>query len=190
MNPIRALQMLSAAELALRRIDPPAPPDPGEVRLKVRFVGINHIDVFGLRPGDTPELTYKISAAELICCNDCYPMESNDEKSWRWLGPRARSRLGVSCPLPGNYSFTVNAIGSTASDRLAKCRVVVEGREVRTLTAGLPDGTIQFFAYLDPSDYQGYLEIDLVIEGFRPPAGSDSRTLRLCIDSIEVSPWR
>jgi NADPH:quinone reductase-like Zn-dependent oxidoreductase len=49
MTQIRALQMLSEKDLALRQIDPPPPPGPGEVRLRVRFVGINHIDVFGLR---------------------------------------------------------------------------------------------------------------------------------------------
>jgi len=49
MSQIRALQMLSDKELALRQIDPPPPPGPGEAQLRIRFVGINHIDVFGLR---------------------------------------------------------------------------------------------------------------------------------------------
>jgi NADPH:quinone reductase-like Zn-dependent oxidoreductase len=49
MTQIRALQMLSDKELELRQIDPPPPPGPGEVQLRIRFVGINHIDVFGLR---------------------------------------------------------------------------------------------------------------------------------------------
>jgi NADPH:quinone reductase-like Zn-dependent oxidoreductase len=49
MSQIRALQMWSDKELALRLIDPPPPPGPGEVRLRIRYVGINHIDVFGLR---------------------------------------------------------------------------------------------------------------------------------------------
>jgi alcohol dehydrogenase len=49
MSQIRALQMLSDKELALRLIDPPPPPGPGEVQLRIRYVGINHIDVFGLR---------------------------------------------------------------------------------------------------------------------------------------------
>ena len=49
MSQIRALQMLSDKELALREIDPPPSPGPGEVQLRIRYVGINHIDVFGLR---------------------------------------------------------------------------------------------------------------------------------------------
>jgi len=49
MTQMRALQMLSDKELALRQIDPPPPPGPGEARLRIRVVGINHIDVFGLR---------------------------------------------------------------------------------------------------------------------------------------------
>jgi hypothetical protein len=54
---------------------------------------------------------------------------------------------------------------------------------------GLQEGEMQFPAYVDPADYQGYLEIDLINSGSRPPVGDDLRTLRLCIESIAVSPW-
>jgi len=46
---MRALQLLAERELALREIDPPQPPGPGELRLRVRAVALNHIDVWGYR---------------------------------------------------------------------------------------------------------------------------------------------
>ena len=49
MTQMRALQLVSDKELVLNRIDPPPPPGPGEVQLRVLAVGLNHIDVWGLR---------------------------------------------------------------------------------------------------------------------------------------------
>jgi NADPH:quinone reductase-like Zn-dependent oxidoreductase len=46
---MRALQLLADRELAVTRRDPPAPPGPGEVQLRIRVVGLNHIDVWGFR---------------------------------------------------------------------------------------------------------------------------------------------
>ncbi|MGD0433931.1 MAG: zinc-binding dehydrogenase [Acetobacteraceae bacterium] len=68
MNQIRALQMLSDKELALRQLDPPAPPGPGEVQLRVRFVGINHIDVFGLRGMAFAKRLYPLSVGAEAAC--------------------------------------------------------------------------------------------------------------------------
>ncbi len=68
MNQIRALQMLSDTELALRSIDPPPPPGPGEVQLRVRFVGINHIDVFGLRGMAFAKRLYPLSVGAEAAC--------------------------------------------------------------------------------------------------------------------------
>jgi NADPH:quinone reductase-like Zn-dependent oxidoreductase len=49
MQKIRALQLLANRELALvERAAPPAPA-PGEVQLRVRAVGLNHIDLWGFR---------------------------------------------------------------------------------------------------------------------------------------------
>jgi len=49
MTTIRALQLLADRETALvERLAPPSPA-PGEVQLRVRFVGLNHIDVWGFR---------------------------------------------------------------------------------------------------------------------------------------------
>ena len=49
MPTIRALQLLADRELALVQRDPPPPPAPGEVQLRVRVIGLNHIDVWGFR---------------------------------------------------------------------------------------------------------------------------------------------
>ena len=68
MSQIRALQMLSDKELALRQIDPPPPPGPGEVQLRVRFVGINHIDVFGLRGMAFAKRLYPLSVGAEAAC--------------------------------------------------------------------------------------------------------------------------
>jgi NADPH:quinone reductase-like Zn-dependent oxidoreductase len=68
MSQIRALQMLSDTDLALRSIDPPPPPGPGEVQLKVRFVGINHIDVFGLRGMAFATRLYPLSVGAEAAC--------------------------------------------------------------------------------------------------------------------------
>ena len=46
---IRALQLLADRELALVERDAPPLPAPGEVQLRVRAVGLNHIDVWGFR---------------------------------------------------------------------------------------------------------------------------------------------
>ena len=69
MSQIRALQMLSEKDLALRQIDPPPPPGPGEVQLRVRFVGINHIDVFGLRGMAFAKRRYPLSVGAEAACD-------------------------------------------------------------------------------------------------------------------------
>ena len=46
---MRALQLLADRELALSEREAPAPPGRGEVQLRVRYVGLNHIDVWGFR---------------------------------------------------------------------------------------------------------------------------------------------
>jgi NADPH:quinone reductase-like Zn-dependent oxidoreductase len=68
MTQIRALQMLSDKELALRLIDPPPAPPPGEVQLRVRYVGINHIDVFGLRGMAFAKRRYPLSVGAEAAC--------------------------------------------------------------------------------------------------------------------------
>jgi NADPH:quinone reductase-like Zn-dependent oxidoreductase len=46
---INALQLLADRDLAVTRIDPPPPPAEGEAQLRIRVVGLNHIDVWGFR---------------------------------------------------------------------------------------------------------------------------------------------
>ena len=68
MSEYRALRMLSDKELALRELDPPPPPGPGEVQLRVRFVGINHIDVFGLRGMAFAKRVYPLAVGAEAAC--------------------------------------------------------------------------------------------------------------------------
>jgi NADPH:quinone reductase-like Zn-dependent oxidoreductase len=46
---MRALQLLADRELALAERDPPPTPGRGEVQLRVRCIGLNHIDLWGFR---------------------------------------------------------------------------------------------------------------------------------------------
>src|SRR5215212_5843321 len=46
---MRALQLFGDRDLRLTDIDAPPPPAPGEVQIRVRAVGLNHIDVWGFR---------------------------------------------------------------------------------------------------------------------------------------------
>ncbi len=68
MSKIRALQMVSDKELVLHDIDAPSPPGPGEVQLRVRYVGINHIDVFGLRGMAFAKRLYPLSVGAEAAC--------------------------------------------------------------------------------------------------------------------------
>ncbi len=46
---MRAAQIVAERSLELSEIDPPSPPGPGEVQVRIRMVGLNHIDVWGWR---------------------------------------------------------------------------------------------------------------------------------------------
>ena len=76
MTQIRALQLVSDKELALNWIDPPPPPGPGEAQLRVLAVGLNHIDVWGLRGMAFAKRAYPLSvgaeaACEVVAVGDC-----------------------------------------------------------------------------------------------------------------------
>jgi NADPH:quinone reductase-like Zn-dependent oxidoreductase len=49
MATISALQLLAERQVALIQRDLPPPPAPDEVRLRIRAIGLNHIDVWGFR---------------------------------------------------------------------------------------------------------------------------------------------
>src|SRR5918993_4224210 len=46
---MRALQLLGDRDLRVAATEPPPAPIPGEVQIRVRAVGLNHIDVWGFR---------------------------------------------------------------------------------------------------------------------------------------------
>src|ERR1035437_10297163 len=49
MPTMRALQLIADRQVELVTRDTPPPPGPGEVQLRVRHGGLNHIDVWGWR---------------------------------------------------------------------------------------------------------------------------------------------
>lgn len=68
MSQMRALRLISDKDLALDRIDPPPPPGPDEVQLRVRFVGLNHIDVWGLRGMAFAKRLYPLAVGAEASC--------------------------------------------------------------------------------------------------------------------------
>jgi NADPH:quinone reductase-like Zn-dependent oxidoreductase len=65
---IRALQLLADKEVALRQIEPPPPPAADEVQLRVRAVGLNHIDVWGFRGMAFAKRLYPLSVGAEAAC--------------------------------------------------------------------------------------------------------------------------
>ncbi|MBN8874755.1 MAG: zinc-binding dehydrogenase [Rhodospirillales bacterium] len=60
---MRALQLLADREVALRQIEPPPAPGPGEAQLRIHAVGLNHIDVWGFRGMAFAKRRYPLSVA-------------------------------------------------------------------------------------------------------------------------------
>lgn len=145
--------------------------------------------VFGL-PASTPPLIRKFTASEIVAEDDCYPVESDGISSWRWLGPRPRTRLVLPCALPEIYQLEIVVIASHLQDGLGKCRVLFEGREVQTTVHGTDQGTITFVGNLEARNYSGCMTIDIITPGIVSAVGADPRALRLNVQSIAVSPWR
>lgn len=144
--------------------------------------------VFNIGVSEQPRLARTFSASEILCCSGCYSMEGDGVKFWRWLGPDSSSRIALPCSLPGSYQVEIAAIGASAAERLAQCRVLVEAREARTSTSRVTEGKLEFVAHLEWGNYTGHIEVRLITFGCRPPTDSDPRTLRLCIESAAVSP--
>ncbi|MGD0193149.1 MAG: hypothetical protein ABSD74_20630 [Rhizomicrobium sp.] len=145
--------------------------------------------VFGFPP-NTPQLLHTYSASEIIVEDDCYPAESDGTSSWRWFGPRPRTRVSLPCLLPGIYQLEITVIACHLRSGIAACRVLVDGREVRATVQGTEAGSIRFLGQVKPEDYAGFLCIDVVSPGTVSMIGADPRTLRLSVQSISVSPWR
>lgn len=65
---IRALRLLADRQAEVTEIEPPGPPAPDEVQLRVRVVGLNHIDVWGFRGMAFAKRQYPLTiAAEAAC---------------------------------------------------------------------------------------------------------------------------
>ena len=65
---IRALRLLADRQAELLQIDPPAPPAADEVQLRVRVVGLNHIDLWGFRGMAFAKRLYPLTiGAEAAC---------------------------------------------------------------------------------------------------------------------------
>jgi hypothetical protein len=147
-------------------------------------------ELFGIHVAESPQLGRTIPISEIVCGNDCYRVESHGELSWRWLGPRPRSRIAIPCAFPGAYRFEIDVFKCRMTNGLKDCRVFVEGREVATSVEGTDSGKIAFMGYLDAADYQGYVTIDIISPGALPYIGSDRRILRTSVSSVTVSPWQ
>ena len=65
---MRALQLLADREIALVQRDPPPPPAADEVQLRVRYVGLNHIDVWGFRGMAFAKRLFPLSVGAEAAC--------------------------------------------------------------------------------------------------------------------------
>lgn len=65
---MHALQLLADRDVALVRRDPPPPPAPGDVQLRVRYVGLNHIDVWGFRGMAFAKRLFPLSVGAEAAC--------------------------------------------------------------------------------------------------------------------------
>jgi NADPH:quinone reductase-like Zn-dependent oxidoreductase len=69
MATIRALQLLADKDLALTQRDAPPAPGPNEAQLRVRAVGLNHIDVWGLRGMAFAKRLYPLTVGAEASCD-------------------------------------------------------------------------------------------------------------------------
>lgn len=65
---IRSLQLLGDRQVALTERDAPAAPGPNEVQLRVRAVGLNHIDVWGFRGMAFAKRLYPLTVGAEAAC--------------------------------------------------------------------------------------------------------------------------
>src|ERR1700722_19955591 len=66
---MRALRLLADRQVALVDAEPPPPPAPGEVQLCVRYVGLNHIDVWGFRGMAFAQRLFPLSVGADASCD-------------------------------------------------------------------------------------------------------------------------
>jgi len=65
---IRALQLLGDRQIAVPQRDPPPPPAVDEVQLRVRAVGLNHIDLWGFRGMAFAKRVYPLTVGAEAAC--------------------------------------------------------------------------------------------------------------------------
>jgi alcohol dehydrogenase len=65
---IRALQLLGDRQVALTQLETPPAPGPNEVQLRVRAVGLNHIDVWGFRGMAFAKRVYPLTVGAEASC--------------------------------------------------------------------------------------------------------------------------
>jgi NADPH:quinone reductase-like Zn-dependent oxidoreductase len=65
---IRALQLLADRQVALTKLEVPSAPGPDEVQLRVRAVGLNHIDVWGFRGMAFAKRLYPLTVGAEASC--------------------------------------------------------------------------------------------------------------------------
>jgi NADPH:quinone reductase-like Zn-dependent oxidoreductase len=65
---MRALRLLADREVALVDAEPPPSPAPDEVQLRVRYVGLNHIDVWGFRGMAFAKRLFPLSVGAEAAC--------------------------------------------------------------------------------------------------------------------------
>jgi len=65
---MRALRLLADREVARVDAEPPPPPAPDEVQLRVRYIGLNHIDVWGFRGMAFAKRLFPLSVGAEAAC--------------------------------------------------------------------------------------------------------------------------
>ena len=68
MTKIAALRLLADKQVALVQCDAPPPPAAGEVQLRVRVVGLNHLDVWGIRGMAFAKRLYPLTVGAEAAC--------------------------------------------------------------------------------------------------------------------------
>src|ERR1700722_17507045 len=68
MTTIRALRLLADRQVDLVQIEPPPPPGPDDVQLRVKAVGLNHIDVWGFRGMAFAKRLYPLTVGAEAAC--------------------------------------------------------------------------------------------------------------------------
>lgn len=147
-------------------------------------------DALGLPANALIVKKMQIPAKDIIGVSDVYPLENEGTHSWRWLGPRPRSRIAIPCPLPGLYKIELEITGCHLETGLAGSRILAEGREVQAEISDAIPAKIAFVGQLPASGYAGYMEVDIVNGGTTRATKSDSRTLRICVQSVNISLWQ